>query len=87
MTEPQTVREQLVEALEAARHAAIQEWLYQTGQTVRPERDYPPQGSVCGELGDLTPIIDAAIERAKREPEDPHDLDTCIENAREAGRL
>lgn len=41
-------------ALQAMVDASAKEWLYQTGQTVRPERQYPTQGTVCGELADAT---------------------------------
>ncbi len=67
----QTVREQLVEALEK-----IARWHH---------------GDHTGVFQDCRSLIcvqaRAAIERAKREPAEEHDLDTCIKNAQEAGRV
>lgn len=55
----------LLVACELALNAMTKEWLYQTGQTVRPHAKYPPQGSVCGELSDAIPVLRAAIAKAR----------------------
>ena len=56
-----------LDALEAARTAIGKEFLYQTGQTVRPAENYPPQGTICGELGDVMGLIVPAITLLKGE--------------------
>src|SRR5262245_7509651 len=55
---------ELLAACKAAEEAAAEEFLYQTGQFSRranPPSNYPRQGSVCAKLGDLMPILQAAI--------------------------
>jgi len=69
---PQSVLTQVRKALEAAENAATQEWLYQTGQFSRvanPPSNYPPQGSVCAELGDLVGIVQSALQALKESDE------------------
>ena len=61
-------REELVESLRAYHEAAAKEWLYQTGQTVRPHANYPPQGTVCGELFDAGELAAALL--AQHQPTD-----------------
>lgn len=55
----------LLAACEAAEKGIRDEWLYQTGQTVRPAQQYPTPGSVCGGLHDALMVIKAAIAKAK----------------------
>lgn len=55
---------ELLASCRAAQDAMAQEFLYQTGQTVRPQANYPPQGTVCGQLSDAMELLVAAIKKA-----------------------
>jgi len=59
--------EPMLEACMIALAACSQEWLYQTGQTVRPARNYPEQGTVCPEMGDAMGALTAAIAKAEED--------------------
>lgn len=56
---------ELLAACKTAVDAMAQEFLYQTGQTVRPERNYPQPGSVCGALGDAMRLLKEVTTRAE----------------------
>ncbi len=57
------IQEELIVALRRCIVGIKKEWLYQSGQTVRPAMDYPPPGAICMELGDAS---NAAIELLRK---------------------
>ncbi len=52
-------------ALEKAEEAMRKEWLYQTGQFSRPDSDYPPQGTVHGDMGSTLADIRTVLAKLK----------------------
>lgn len=56
---------ELLAACKAAIDAAAKEFLYQTGQTTRPQSDYPPPGRICAELGEVIPLLRSAIVKTE----------------------
>lgn len=65
MVRLRAVNAELLAACVAAREAIAAEWLYQTGQTVRPQANYPPQGTMCWQLSKAMVVLIAAIEKTE----------------------
>lgn len=87
----QTVREQLLEALREemkASHAAFR-FLFNLPHEVSVNAGYDTliSSEVRTQLRDAQGVVEAATERAKREPEGCcHDQDDCQQNVKEAAR-